>query len=251
MLQSCIHLSIGEGILKSKTQKSICWLNHCTMAVLKLGKPRITSPFSSCVEKPAAIPSSCVMLQSIILRTYRCTVHGWYNTCRHGWYDNIHALYHAYVYIMNIWVSSHSTQTIPAAARVCAHICRAIYEISEPSLAHAQGLFMDSASQIKVQHVPRAMGQGLAHAPHVPTAGQAGQGWGAQPPSTSPVKGFPHRQKGRGAAPRNCQHWHSTVSLFRWALSGSSRICKEALMSFASPAESRGSQWTSKAGQWR
>lgn len=49
---------------------------------------------------------------------------------------------------------------------------------------------------------------------------------------------------------RNCQHWHSTVSLFRWALSGSSRICKEALMSFASPAESRGSQWTSKAGQW-
>lgn len=95
---------------------------------------------------------------------------------------------------MNIWVSSHSTQTIPAAARVCAHICRAIYEISEPSLAHAQGLFMDSASQIKVQHVPRATGQGLAHA-----AGQAGQGWGAQPPSTSPVKGFPHRQKGRGA----------------------------------------------------
>lgn len=127
------------------------------------------------MKKPAAIPSSHVMLQSIILRTYRYTVH--------RLYGNIHALYHAYVYIMYIWILSYSTQTIPAATKVCAHIYRAIYAISkaqEPSRAHTQGLFMDSVSQTKVQHVPRAMGQGMARdwhmPPHVPGAEHAGQG---------------------------------------------------------------------------
>lgn len=98
-------------------------------------------------------------------------------------------------------ILSYSTQTIPAATKVCAHISRAIYEISkaqERSLAHTQGLFMDSVSQTKVQHVPRVMGQAMAwgwHMPvHVPGAGHAGQGW-------IHLKGFPHRQKGRGLSP--------------------------------------------------
>lgn len=64
------------------------------------------------------------------------------------------------------------------------------------------------------------------------------------------IKGFLQRQKGGGPAPRDCQHWHSRISLFRWVFFGSSKICKEVLVSFASPTESRGSQWTSKVGQW-
>lgn len=68
--------------------------------------------------------------------------------------------------------------------------------------------------------------------------------------SQSLIKGFLQRQKGRGPAPRDCQHWHSRISFFKWVLFGSSKIRKEVLASFASPAESRSSQWTSKPGQW-
>lgn len=81
-------------------------------------------------------------------------------------------------------ILSYSTQTIPAATKVCVHISRAIDEISkaqEPSPAHTQGLFMDSVSQIKVQHVPRVMGQAMAWGwqmpVRVPGTGHVGQGW--------------------------------------------------------------------------
>lgn len=158
---------------------------------------------------------------------------------------------------MHIWILAYSTQIIPAATKVCAHIYRAIYEISkaqEPSLAHTRGLFLDSVSQMTVQHVPSAMGQGMAWGWHMPPMsleqGMQDRAGGHYQPSTPLIQGLPQRQKGRGPAPRNCQHWHSRISLFRWVLSQSSTICKEVLMCFASPAESRGSQWTSKAGQW-
>lgn len=145
--------------------------------------------------------------------------------------------------------------TIPAATKVCAHnytIQRAVYKISEArelALAHTQDLFMDSAPQIKVQPVLRAMG--LAHGSPCPCSRTCRTGLEGTATDPAPwSKPFCTGRERRGPAPRNCQHWHSRVSLFRWVPSGSSRICKEVLMSFASPAESRGSQWTSKAGQW-
>lgn len=98
---------------------------------------------------------------------------------------------------------------IPAATKVCVHIYRAIYEISkarEPSLAHTQGLFMDTVSQIKVQHVPRAMGQGMAQGwhmpPHVPGAGHAGQGWRAQPLIPIPDQRVSSEAEGERSCPQ-------------------------------------------------
>lgn len=90
-------------------------------------------------------------------------------------------------------VITQHTNNPSSCKGVCTHLQSNIWDLwTLPSTR--SGPVYGQASQIKVQHVPRATGQGLAHA-----AGQAGQGWGAQPPSTSPVKGFPHRQKGRGA----------------------------------------------------
>lgn len=113
------------------------------------------------------------------------------------------------------------------------------------------GQCIPDKSAARPQSYGAGNGMGLAHASPCPWSRACRTG--LEGTTTDPwpwSKGFFRGRRGGGPAPRDCQHWHSRISLFRWVFFGSSKICKEVLVSFASPTESRGSQWTSKVGQW-
>lgn len=110
----------------------------------------------------------------------------------------------------NVYVDviiQHTNNT--SSYKMCAHIFRTLHPIPtawEASLAHTQGPFMDSASQTRVQHVPRASGRewhGAGTSSPCPwsRAGTGHNHWWHNHWCTSLIKGLLHRQERRGPAP--------------------------------------------------
>lgn len=197
------------------------------------------------------------MVQRSILTICMYIVQMWEYThpCMHCAYT-----YKKQCYALYRHAACNSTCTYKA---VYIHQCTVTYELSKAQelfLAHTKTLDQVNVwRQMYGEHltvvelyIPKAIRQGraadLAHDFPVTATRCPLQGWKAQVLHFSDQRGFSYAG-GERSCP-DCHHWHSRMGLFRWVLSGSSKICKKLLVSSQSPAESRSSQWTGKASQW-